>query len=145
MEHLKKPSVWHQFVSIAQPYFFPRIRAGGWITLLLMVMLLIFLFGVLCIVIAGAVWAGSVLAPDLTQKLAGGLLGLIQGSGPSKIWILAVALLLPVAIFSIFSKHLKIRKKAWIFLGVVLLLSLSVTGINVAFSYIGNYFTNAPG
>jgi putative ATP-binding cassette transporter len=26
---------------------------------------------------------------------------------------------------------------------VVLLLSLSVTGINVAFSYIGNYFTNA--
>ena len=34
-------------------------------------------------------------------------------------------------------------RQAWTLLATVLLLSLSVTGINVAFSYIGNYFTNA--
>lgn len=32
---------------------------------------------------------------------------------------------------------------AWVLLAIVLLLSLSVTGINVAFSYIGNFFTTA--
>ena len=35
------------------------------------------------------------------------------------------------------------HKRAWFLLAIVLILSLSVTGINVAFSYIGNYFTNA--
>jgi len=34
-------SLWMQYVSIAQPYFFPRIRFGGAAMLLLLVMLLV--------------------------------------------------------------------------------------------------------
>jgi hypothetical protein len=42
-----KRSLWSSFVSTAQPYFFPVIRGSAWITLLLMIALLIFLFGLL--------------------------------------------------------------------------------------------------
>ena len=55
----------------------------------------------------------------------------------------AAALVLPAVIFAGFGRHLWPRRQAWLLLAVVLLLSLSVTGINVAFSYVGNYFTNA--
>lgn len=124
--------------------FFPRIRHGGGITLLLMVMLLVFLFGVLFFLVSGLVFASSWLAPDLTMKIAEGLLSTITAIFHSKMWLSAVAcLVLPALIFLLFRFHLGMRKRAWLLLAVVLLLSLSVTGINVAFSYIENYFTNA--
>ena len=47
--HQKKRSLWMSFVAIAQPYFFPAIRGGVWTTLLLMILLLLFLFGLLFI------------------------------------------------------------------------------------------------
>ena len=43
----------------------------------------------------------------------------------------------------LFGRHIRSRRQAWLLLAAVLILSLSVTGINVAFSYIANYFTNA--
>ena len=52
MEQIKR-SLWKRFVAIAQPYFFPDIRGGGWAMLLLLIMLLVFLFGVLFLIVAG--------------------------------------------------------------------------------------------
>ena len=140
----KTPSLWKRFATIAQPYFFPRIRHGGWYTLLLIGMLMIFLFGVLAVVVSGLVFAGDSLAPDLTEKIAGGLVDFVKAIYNSNSWLMiALALAIPMLVFSGFRKPLTNRRGAWALLALVLLLSLSVTGINVAFSYIGNYFTNA--
>lgn len=140
----KPPSLWRRFASIAQPYFFPRIPGGGWITLLLMAVLMIFLFGILSVVVAGAVAVGNALAPTLVGKIAGGMVALVKDLFSSGGWLLiASALAVPLLVFGGYRRHLKARRKAWMLLAMVLLLSLSVTGINVAFSYIGNYFTNA--
>jgi putative ATP-binding cassette transporter len=144
VETEKKRSLWMRFVSIAQPYFFPRTRHGGLITLLLMAMLLVFLFGLLFLIVSGFVLIGHSLDPGLTAKLAAGLLSLIDMAFHSKIGLLVAAVLvIPTLVFVHFRQHLRMRKWAWLLLAIVLLLSLSVTGINVAFSYIGNYFTNA--
>jgi putative ATP-binding cassette transporter len=133
-----------RFVTIAQPYFFPNIPGGGWVMLLLLLMLLIFLFGILFMIVAGLTLAGNYLAPPLTAKVAPGLLTLIEKILHSRAWpILAGVLIIPGACFLVFSRHLQVRRRAWSLLAIVLLLSFSVTGINVAFSYIGNYFTNA--
>ncbi len=133
-----------RFVSIAQPYFFSRTRHGGLITLLLMLMLLVFLFGLLFLIVSGFVLIGHALDPGLTAKLAAGLLSLIYIAFHSKMgWLVAAVLAVPALVFLHFGQHLRIRKQAWLLLAIVLMLSLSVTGINVAFSYIGNYFTNA--
>jgi vitamin B12/bleomycin/antimicrobial peptide transport system ATP-binding/permease protein len=139
-----KRSLWRSFVIIAQPYFFPGVRGGAWATLLLMMVLLVFLFGLLFLLVAGTTLAADHFAPEVTAKIAGGLVALIKGISHSRLWMLAAAmLLLPAIIFAIFGRHLRTRRQAWILLAIVLLLSLAVTGINVAFSYIGNYFTNA--
>ena len=144
MQNRKERSLWQRFAAIAQPYFFPRIRHGGLITLLLMIMLLIFLFGALFLIVSGLVLAGNALAPGLTAKIAEGLLSVIKGTFRSRMGLLPAALLLiPAMTFAIFRRHLRLRRRAWLVLAVVLLLSLAVTGINVAFSYIGNYFTTA--
>ena len=139
----KKRSLWMSFVTIAQPYFFPAIPGGAWVTLLLMIMLLVFLFGLLFIFVAGITLATNHFAPTLTAKIAPGLVPVMTGIFHSKLWMLAAALIIPAAVFGKFGGHLRPRRGAWTLLAVVLLLSLSVTGINVAFSYIGNYFTNA--
>jgi vitamin B12/bleomycin/antimicrobial peptide transport system ATP-binding/permease protein len=139
-----KRSLWMSFVSIAHPYFYPRTRHGGLITLLLMLVLLVFLFGLLFLIVSGFVLIGHSLDPGLTAKLAAGLLSLIDMAFHSKTGLLVAAVLaIPALVFMHFGQHLRMRKRAWLLLAIVLLLSLSVTGINVAFSYIGNYFTNA--
>lgn len=144
METVNKKSLWRSFVTIAQPYFFPRIKHGGYLTLMLMIVLLIFLFGLLLLIVSGLILLGNSFAPELTTKLAGGLVPLAGGVFHSKVGLVVAAVItVPLLIFSFFTGHLRTRKTAWLLLATVLLLSLSVTGINVAFSYIGNYFTNA--
>jgi vitamin B12/bleomycin/antimicrobial peptide transport system ATP-binding/permease protein len=139
-----KHSLWKRFVAIAQPYFFPDIRRGGWAMLLLLIMLLGFLFGVLFLIVSGMALAANQIAPDLIAKIASGLLSTIAGIFHSKAWLIVAGLIIvPVGVFILFGRHLRSRRQAWVLLATVLILSLSVTGINVAFSYIANYFTNA--
>lgn len=139
-----KRSLWNQFVTIAQPYFFPAIRGGSWSMLLLLMMLLVFLFGILFMTVAGLILACNLISPSMTSQVASGLLSLFQTVFHTKAWtIVAGVLIIPAACFLLFTSHLRTRKKAWLLLALVLLLSFSVTGINVAFSYIANFFTNA--
>jgi putative ATP-binding cassette transporter len=139
----EKRSLWLRFVTIAQPYFFPDIRGGAWVTLLLMIMLLTFLFGLLFLIVSGLTLAANYFSPVLTAKVTSGLVPVVKGIFASNLWLVAATLVIPAAVFARFGRHLRSRRGAWGLLAVVLLLSLSVTGINVAFSYIGNYFTNA--
>ena len=139
-----KRSLWMRFASISQPYFFPAIPRGGLVTVLLMVLLLFFLFGVLFIIVAGIALAANFFAPSITSEVALQFLSLITEIFHSHKWlILAATLIVPAAVFAMFGSHLKQRRQAWMLLAVVLLLSLSVTALNVAISYVGNYFTNA--
>ena len=75
-----KRSLWISFVSIAQPYFFPRIRGGAWVTLLLMTMLLVSLFGLFFMIVAGIALAANHLAPELTAKIAPGLVSIVTAT-----------------------------------------------------------------
>jgi len=139
-----RPSLLRRFAAIAQPYFFPRIPGGGWVALLLMGLLLVFLFGVLFLLVAGLVVLGSRLDPGLAATIAPGLLSVITHIFHSKgLFVVLAALLGPAAVFVLLGRHLRERRRAWLLLAIVLFLSLSVTGLNVSLSYIGNYFTNA--
>jgi len=143
MEQIKR-SLWKRFVKIAQPYFFPEIGGGGWAMLLLLIMLVVFLFGVLFMVIAGMTWTVNHFTPDLTGKVASGLVSLITKIFNSYAWMIIVGfLIVPPGIFMLFRRHVRSRRKAWVLLAAVLTLSLCWTGVNVSLSYITNYFTNA--
>jgi vitamin B12/bleomycin/antimicrobial peptide transport system ATP-binding/permease protein len=139
-----KRSILKRFAAVAQPYFFPIVPGAGWMTLLLMILLLVFIFGILFMIVAGITLTANHFDPSLTEKVAPGLLPLIATLFHSKKWLIFAAILIvPALIFAVLGHHLRARRRAWALLAIVLFLSFSVTGINVAFSYIGNYFTNA--
>lgn len=140
----ERPSLWRRFIGIAQPYFFPAVPGGTSKMLFLILMLIALLFGTLFLIVTALAQVGNYLDPELTAKIAPGLLPLIDEIFHS--WgILVVAALLGVPVFFFYRmrRHLKGRWQGWILLATVLLLSISVTGINVAFSFIGNFFSNA--
>lgn len=83
-------------------------------------------------------------APVITSENASSLLSEIADAFHSDAWlIVAAALIIPAAVFVSSGRHLRKYNQALFLLALVLILSLSVTGINVAFGYISNYFTNA--
>lgn len=139
-----KRSLASRFIEIAQPYFYPNVPGGRWATLLLMLMLLVFLFGVLATAATALALAIARLAPAVSEEVAAGLLAVIADALQSGAWMVVLGMLVvPAVVFALFRRRLQGRRRAWTLLAIVLLLSLSVTAINVAFSYIGNYFTNA--
>ena len=136
--------LWKKFVHIAQPYFYPLVRGGGWVTLLLMVLLLVWVFALLFLCVAALTRAGHYLNPTLTDTIAPGLSAMLHSLWDSPGVLLVIAgLVLPIGGFLAFGRHVRARWQPWVLLAIVLFLSIAVTGINVGFSYIGNFFTNA--
>jgi vitamin B12/bleomycin/antimicrobial peptide transport system ATP-binding/permease protein len=136
--------VWQKFVSIAQPYFYPLMRGGGWITLLLMALLLVWVFAFLFLCVAALTLAGHHLNPTLMDTMAPGLSALLHSFWDFPGVLLVIAgLVLPLGGFLACGRQIRARWQPWVLLAVVLLLSIAVTGINVGFSYVGNFFTNA--
>jgi putative ATP-binding cassette transporter len=136
--------LWKKFVRTAQPYFYPMVRGGGWLTLFLMVMLLVWVFALLFLCVAAVTLAGHHLNPTLTETIAPGLsdtlYSLLQSSG---VLLVIASLVIPIGGFLALGRHVRSRWQQWGLLAIVLFLSIAVTGINVGFSYIGNFFTNA--
>src|SRR5215475_9712397 len=136
--------LWKKFVHIAQPYFYPLVRGGGWVTLLLMVLLLVWVFALLLLCVAALTHVGHSLNPTLTDTVAPGLSAMLHSfwDSPGVLFVIA-GLVLPIGGFLAFGRHVRSRWQPWVLLAIVLFLSIAVTGINVGFSYVGNFFTNA--
>ena len=136
--------LWERFIAIAQPYFYPLEPGGGRIFLGLVAMLLIFLFAAMFVVVSVVCLGVQVLFPDAFNGVAAGLATLLKGIIYSpRIAIVGLMLILPLAAFGFFRSKLIPRWKQWVMLALLLFLSLSVSGINVVISYIGNFFTTA--
>ena len=136
--------LWKKFVQIAQPYFYPMVRGSGWITLLLIVMLLVFVFALLLVCVTALTLMGHQLNPTLTEDIAPGLALMLRSLlHPPGVLLVLASLVIPLGCFLALGRHVRTRWQQWVLLATVLLLSIAVTGINVGFSYIGNFFTNA--
>jgi putative ATP-binding cassette transporter len=137
-------SRWARFIGIAQPYFFPTIRGGSWPLLFLLIMLMVFLFALLFLLVSALALVGKQFAPALMLKINPAFIPFLEGvlTSPALLIVLA-GLCLPLVCLVLWRRQLWDRRQAWLLLAIVLFLSVSVTGINVLFSYISNYFTNA--
>src|SRR5262249_59991044 len=71
--------LWKKSVHIAQPYFYPMTRGGGWMTLLLIVMLLVLVFALLLVGVTAVTLVGQYLNPPLTEEVAPGLASMLSG------------------------------------------------------------------
>jgi len=136
--------LWQRFIAIAQPYFYPLEPGGGRIFLGLVALLLIFLFAAMFVAVSVVSLGAQVFFPEAFNGVAAGLATLIKGIIYSPtIALVGLMLILPLAAFVFFRSKLIPRRKQWIMLALLLFLSLSVSGINVVISYIGNFFTTS--
>jgi vitamin B12/bleomycin/antimicrobial peptide transport system ATP-binding/permease protein len=136
--------LWERFIAIAQPYFYPLEPGGGRVFLGLVALLLIFLFAAMFVAVSVVSLGAQVFFPEAFNGVAAGLATLIKGIIYSPtIALVGLMLILPLAAFVFFRSKLIPRWKQWIMLALLLFLSLSVSGINVVISYIGNFFTTS--
>jgi len=136
--------LWHRFVAIAQPYWYPTERHGGKVFFTLIGLAIMFLFATLAIVVAALTLLFQRIFPSFMEQTAGGLVGISQGifSLPY-IFVVLAGLLIPAVVFFLNRRQVLPRWQQWGFLLLLLSLSLSVSGMNVMISYVGNFFTTA--
>ncbi|MEG3897710.1 MULTISPECIES: ABC transporter ATP-binding protein/permease [unclassified Microcoleus] len=136
--------LWERFIAIAQPYFYPLEPGGGRIFLGLVALLLIFLFAAMFVLLSAVCLGTQVLFPEFVNNIAAGLVTLLKGiiNSPA-IAIVALMLILPFSAFVFFKGRLLPQWQSWALLALLLLLSLSVSGLNVIISYVSNFFDTA--
>lgn len=136
--------LWERFIAIAQPYFYPLETGGSRIFLGLVALLLIFLFAAMFVLLSAVCLGGGALFPDFVNSIAAGLVSLLKGiiNSPA-IAIVAFMLIIPFSAFVWFKDRLTPHWQPWALLTLLLFLSLSVSGLNVIISYVGNFFNTA--
>ena len=130
---------------LSQPYFLPYTEDNGWQFLGLLVCLLFCVAGLVLFLLTGLMNALSWLKPDLTQIYLGGVqssLSMLWSSG----WGGAITVLFGIGsiVFASIRSQLRHRRwLPWLFLGVIILMLLSVNGINAGITFIARDLTNA--
>lgn len=136
--------LWNRFIAIAQPYWYPAGAGTGKTFLALLLLLLVFVFALLFILVSAVALLTQQFFPVFIEQTAGGLVKLIRGIWTSPaVAIVGAALIVPILGFVLARRQLSSRWRQWLFLGALLLLLLSVSGLNVIISYVGNFFTTA--
>ncbi len=135
---------WRRFAAIAQPYWYPTQQRGGWVFLGLLMLMLVFVAAILFALIALASWVGQSFFSEFFNGIAPGLSQWVSGVMNSWVgYTLGLGLIFTPICFFWVRRPLQSRWQQWALLAVLLLLTLSVTGINVITSYVGNFFTTA--
>ncbi|MCS6813698.1 MAG: ABC transporter ATP-binding protein/permease [Cyanobacteria bacterium] len=136
--------LWQRFTAIARPYWYPSEAGGNSSFFGLLFLLLIFLFAFAFVIVTVLVLSTNALFPEFTKLTASGLLKTVQGTLQSP-WVafVALGLIIPTIGFVAVRHHLAGRWLQWGLLAGLLLLSISVSGLNVVISYVARFFQTA--
>ena len=130
---------------LAQPYFFPYTEDNGWQFIGLLVSLLFCVAGIVLFLVTGLINGLSWLLPELTGQYFGGVQSSLAmlwsrgwGAGISALFVLGAV------VFASVRGQLRHRRwLPWLLLGLIILMLLSVNGINAGITFIARDLTNA--
>jgi len=135
--------LWHRFIEIAQPYFYPTNRGSTWVFAGLLMVLLVVVVSLTFFLAVGLTLLGKLLFPTFFTDLAGGLVTQVDGLLNSPIPYIALgALVLSGLIFASQRRKLRQRWLQWVLLGLLLFLSFAVNGMNVILSFVFRFIDN---
>ena len=136
--------LWKRFVTIAQPYFYP-LGAGQ--TKVYLGLLLLLLFAVVALAFwctVGLTLGGRALFPaffnNLARPLVENVMGLLNSWAP---YAAVITLVISGLVAYRLRRALWVRWPQWSLLGLLLLLSFTVNGINVSISYVFRFVDTA--
>lgn len=136
--------LWDRFIEIAQPYFFPQERFGIWKLFGLLIFLLAAVVVTAFFLLIGLTYLGKAIFPGFFSDVADALATLVDSLVSSPLFaVMAILGVVCVVIFASFRRSLKQRWLQWLLLGLLLLLSFTVNGVNVTISYIFRFVDTA--
>ncbi|MEN9222910.1 MAG: SbmA/BacA-like family transporter, partial [Thermostichus sp. BF3_bins_97] len=136
--------LWNRFITVAQPYFFPVVRRGGWIFLGLLAAAMVFVVTLMFFVEIGVTLVGQALFPEFFTNLAAGLVAQTERNLASPVlWVAAVSLALSSLCFVAVWRQIYQRWVQWVLLTFLLFLSLTVNRLNVMISFIFRFIDTA--
>ncbi|MDC3009963.1 ABC transporter ATP-binding protein/permease [Synechococcus sp. AH-736-G20] len=130
---------------LSQPYFFPYTEDNGWQFLGLLVSLLFCVAGIVLFLVTGLMNGLSWLLPELSGQYLGGVqssLAMLWSRG----WgaVISALFVLGAVVFASVRGQLRHRRwLPWLFLGLIILMLLSVNGINAGITFLARDLTNA--
>ena len=131
--------------NLAQPFFLPLDQASGWQFAGLLVALLFCVGGLVLVALTGLIGLAEQGLPALTEKYFGGVASTITGIWTSA-WgaVFSGLFLIGAAAFLVMRQQLRNRRWLhWLMLGVIVLMLLTVNGINAGIGFIARDLTNA--
>ncbi|MFS8838138.1 ABC transporter ATP-binding protein/permease [Synechococcus sp. R6-5] len=136
--------LWDRFITVAQPYFYPRVRYGGWIFLGLLAAAMVFVVALMFFVEIGVTLVGQALFPEFFTNVAAGLVAQTKRNLSSPVlWVAAISLALSSLCFGAVWRQLRQRWLQWVLLTFLLFLSLTVNRLNVMISFIFRFIDTA--
>ncbi len=136
--------LWNRFITVAQPYFYPAVRRGGWIFLGLLAAAMVFVVTLMFFVEIGVTLVGQTLFPEFFTNLAAGLVAQTERNLASPVlWVAAVSLGLSSLCFVAVWRQIHQRWLQWVLLTFLLFLSLTVNRLNVMISFIFRFIDTA--
>lgn len=131
--------------KLTQPYFLPYSSSNGWLFLLLLFALIFCVVpGTVLFLVTGLIHIFSNSSPDLTKEYLSGVKEIIDKIWNSNLGFIGTSFFLfGIGSFALFRNQLRQKRWVpWIFLGLVLLMLLSVNGINAGISFLVRDITN---
>ena len=131
--------------NLAQPFFLPLDQATGWHFSGLLLALLFCVGGLVLIALTGLTGLSQQLLPEFTAKYFGGVAGTIETIWSGS-WGIAFSALFLIGVASFIAMRQQLRSRRWLhwlMLGVIVLMLLTVNGINAGIGFIARDLTNA--
>ena len=131
--------------KLTQPYFLPYTSSNAWVFILLLASLLFCVAGIVLFLLSLLMQLAASWFPDSTNDYLGGVKGILYTIWNTKWGIIITSLFLfGTSNFITFRTQLRQRRWVpWLFLGVIILMLLSVNGINAGISFLVRDITNA--
>ncbi len=131
--------------KLTQPYFLPYSKNNGWLFVSLLIALLFCVGGAVLFLLTGLMSLLGNVAPLITNQFLGGVQNSLRiiWNGPSGI---IISSLFALGVFSFISVRGQLRQRRWLpwlLLGLIILMLLSVNGINAGITFLVRDITNA--
>ena len=131
--------------KLTQPYFLPYTESNGWVFIFLLVAMLFCVAGIVLFLLTALMSLLGSLSANLTNQYLGGVANSLEKIWSGKIG-LSISFLFLLGISSFIAVRGQLRQKRWIpwlILGVIILMLLSVNGINAGITFLVRDITNA--
>lgn len=130
---------------LTQPYFLPLEDSNGWQFLALLVALIFCVGGTVLFLLTVLLAAAHSISPGLIDAYLGGVEESVNYIW-STAWGIAICGLFAVGVLGFLAMRSQLRQRRWLpwlLLGVIILMLLSVNGINAGITFIARDLTNA--